>query len=148
MFKIPLFHALEHLITGLIPDGLIENLDFDWTAVTSSIHGATQAAQFDHAIAHHAAPEERIGNRHDPIVNMETPDSFSGSSDLRFHIRVPPDVIRIDHHADLFGWMQFGLPDYLYNQAGVVCIVVLVLSGLGMVKVLSGFWAPEENSRV
>ena len=57
--------------------------------------------QVDHAIAHHAAVEQQVGRRHQPVADVEAEDALgSGTLDLLRQVRIPPDVIAVDRHAD------------------------------------------------
>ncbi len=56
----------------------------------------------DDAVAHHAAVEQQIPRRHQPVADVIGQDAAaaSGAGDLALERRVPPDMIDIDGDAD------------------------------------------------
>src|ERR671932_2357572 len=93
--EVALLHACEDLVAGGVPDLLIEDLDFDRARVAGGVDGLAQAAQLDHAIAHHASAEEVIRRRHQPVREVQAEDPGARASNLRIHLGVPPDVVDV-----------------------------------------------------
>ena len=61
---------------------------------------ARMRAQVDDAVAHHAAVEQQVARRHQPVADVIGEDALAGARDLRGQVRVPPDVIDVDRDAD------------------------------------------------
>ncbi len=56
----------------------------------------------DDAVAHHAAVEQQVGGRHQPVADVEGEQALAraGALDLALELRVPPDVVDVDGHAE------------------------------------------------
>ena len=95
-----LLHQLEHLLARRVPDLLIKDFDFDWSVVAGVVDGLAQTAELDDAVAHHPAPKEVIGRRHEPIAHVKPDDVLASAGDLGVHVRVPPHVVHVHRHPD------------------------------------------------
>src|SRR5262245_7712723 len=91
----------EHVVARARPPvGGGEDLDLLGAAIAGRLDPATDAAEIDDAVAHHAAVEQEVACRHQPVADVIGEDSVARPRDLPFEIRVPPDVIGVDRHAD------------------------------------------------
>ena len=59
-----LFHVGEQIVSVVLPDCFIEDLNFNWAGITGLFDRAPQAAQLDHGVAHHGLPGQDAGKRH------------------------------------------------------------------------------------
>ncbi len=59
------------------------------------------AFQVDDAVAHHAAVEQHVAGRHQPVADVMGEDALlrAGARDLRGQIGVPPQVINVDGYS-------------------------------------------------
>src|SRR5450830_532752 len=59
---------------GIAPPPVVggENLHFVKAAVAGDLDPGTDEGNVDYAIAHHAAVEQQVGGRHQPIADMES----------------------------------------------------------------------------
>src|SRR5579883_1045328 len=96
-----LAHQLEQLLAGQAPEGLIENFYFDRSTIACAVNSLAKTAKLYDAIAHHAAPIEHMGRGNQPVVDVETKDRAARRLDVLINRRVPPDMIDIDHHAQI-----------------------------------------------
>ncbi|MNR11218.1 hypothetical protein D3C85_1275100 [compost metagenome] len=101
---------------------------FDGAVVTGRFHLLANAAQIDHAIAHHAAIQQQVPGGHQPVGQVQAQDAFlrAGAVDLLVQLGVPPTVVnvhrdaqavagsRLQHVAQVQGLFQ-------RRQAGAVC---------------------------
>src|SRR5258708_34531048 len=99
MFQVAGTHKVQDLVTGQVPEILVENLHLDGAGVASGLNGSAQATQFDGPIAHHTAREQQIGGRNQPVADVKAQDVAGGRGDLRVDLGVPPDVIDIEDHT-------------------------------------------------
>ena len=51
-------------------------------AIAGRLHHRADGAQIDHAVAHHAAVEQEIGGRNQPVVDVVGEDAAAGARDL------------------------------------------------------------------
>ena len=56
-------------------------------------------AQIDDAVARHAAVEQQILGRHQPVADVIGEDALARARDLARQVRVPPHVIDVDREA-------------------------------------------------
>src|SRR5260370_8818840 len=77
-----------------------ENLDLAVAAVAGALDHGADRTQIDHAVAHHAPVEQKIGGRKEPVVDVIGENFFSCPRDLSREVGIPPDLIIIDHDAD------------------------------------------------
>src|SRR5262249_18608332 len=55
-----------------------ENFDLAVAAIARRLHQRADRAQVDHAVAHHAAVEQEVGGREEPVVDVVGENFFSG----------------------------------------------------------------------
>src|SRR5436190_21623623 len=94
--------SAQHLVRVAPPPvELGEDLHFLEAGVAGALGPAADARQVDDAVAHHAAVVEEIARRHEPVADVigEHP-LLSGARDLLLELRVPPDVIDVERHAE------------------------------------------------
>src|ERR687896_474596 len=92
----------KDLVRVVLPPVAREDLDLDRAVVAGRLDLAADAPDVDHAIAHHAAIEQQVPGRHQPVADVEGEDATggAGAADLRFEARVPPQVIDVDGDPD------------------------------------------------
>ena len=72
-------------------------------AVARGLHPRPDEREVDHAVAHHAAIEQQVGGRHQPVAEVKRHQASgvpARALDLALEIRVPPDVIDVDRDAE------------------------------------------------
>src|SRR5260370_7180300 len=116
------FDADAHDLVGVALPPIVGGEDFDLAvaAIAGRFHHGADCAQVDHAVAHHAAVEQQIVGRKEPVIDVVGEDFFSGARDLAFKVGVPPDVIGVDRDAGALA--QFAaevvlLPDRVHTGA-------------------------------
>src|SRR4051794_19038864 len=79
-----------------------EDLDLLRPPVARGLDGGANPRQIDDAVAHHAAVEEEVAGRHEPIADVMGEDTPGGAraGDLVHQLRIPPDVVDVDGDAD------------------------------------------------
>src|SRR5215469_4078556 len=99
MFEKTAPNEIHHLVLGHMPDGLVEDFNFNWTSIAGRINQLAELAQFDHAVAHHRATHENAWERHGPVGNVKA--DYPSACPVYFcsQFRIPPDVEGIDHDS-------------------------------------------------
>src|SRR5262245_20352860 len=93
--------GLEHLVAGTCPPvGGGKDLHLLWTAVAGRLDPAADPREIDDAVTHHAAIEQEVARRHQPVADMMGQDSIAGARDLALEVGIPPYVIGVDGDAD------------------------------------------------
>ena len=94
----------QHLVGVALPPVVRgEDLHFVRAAIAGSLHPGANQRHVDHAVAHHAAIEQQIGRRHQPVADVERQQAVRVAAralDFAFEVRVPPDVVDVDGDAD------------------------------------------------
>src|SRR5215510_6109088 len=92
----------EHLVRLALPPVVLgEDLDLVPPAVAGRLHPRADERDVDHAIPHHAAVEQEIGRRNEPIGDVEREQPLVARAlDLELQLRVPPHVVHVDRYAD------------------------------------------------
>src|ERR1035437_9768910 len=77
-----------------------ENLHFVETTVAGGLDPGADEGNVDYAIAHHAAIEQQIGGRHQPVADMESEQGLvAGALDFSLQPRIPPDMVEVDRQS-------------------------------------------------
>ena len=64
--------------------------------IADTLHQSANTADIDDAIAGHAAIQQQIIRRHQPVTDMKRQNAFfAGTGDFGGEVRIPPDVINI-----------------------------------------------------
>ncbi len=82
------------------PDFFVEYLHFNWPVVSCFFRRLTQAANFDHALAHHSAAHQQAIGWNQPVGYVKGEDAPARTRNLDIHLRIPPDMIYIDDNTD------------------------------------------------
>ena len=78
-----------------------EDLDLDQAVVAGRLDQAADVGDVDHAVAHHAAIEQQILGRHQPVADMEAENAGGARAlDLALELGVPPDVVDVDRDPE------------------------------------------------
>ena len=87
---------------ALPPVVLGEDLHFDRAGVAGLLHPAADARKVHHAVAHHAAIQQQVASRHEPVADVEREQTRlpAGACDLGLEGGVPPHVVDVHGNAD------------------------------------------------
>src|SRR5450759_4643405 len=79
-----------------------ENLHFVEAAVAGGLDPGADEGNVDYAIAHHAAIEQQIGGRHQPVADMKSEQALvAGALDFSLQPRIPPDMVEAVSYTHL-----------------------------------------------
>src|SRR5438477_6230061 len=73
--QIALLHPLQDLVAGLVPDGLIEDLDLDESGIPGVLDERADPVDVDAAVSHHGPAQEHVGRRAQPVADVKTTDA-------------------------------------------------------------------------
>jgi hypothetical protein len=59
VFDVTILHQRKDVFAGHVPDGLVEDLDLDWTRVPGFVDGRLDAPELDDPVSHHGARRRR-----------------------------------------------------------------------------------------
>src|SRR5260370_41850043 len=112
MYKVAGTRQVQDLVTGQVPEILVENLHLDGAGVASGLNGSAQATQFDGPIAHHTAREQQIGGRNQPVADVKAQDVAGGRGDLRVdlvgrRIIEPKMTVRSINESEGTAWCEW-----------------------------------------
>ena len=86
---------------GFAPPGFRQDLHLAGARKALRLDRRPELCDLDHAVAHHAAVEQEVAGRHQPVADVEGVDALAaGAGDLGVDFRVPPDVIDVDGEAE------------------------------------------------
>src|SRR6516162_980941 len=79
----PLDAGTQDFVWVALPPGLGgKNFHLAMAALAGRFDGGVDCTQIDDAVAHHAAVEQEIGGRHEPVIDVVCENSSGGAGDL------------------------------------------------------------------
>src|SRR4051794_11779139 len=93
--------SLDDFVHRPRPPVVGENLDLDEAGKSQRFDLAADAPEIDDAVAHHAAVEEEVAGRHEPVADVVGEHAPAAAThDLSRQLRIPPDVVDVERDAE------------------------------------------------
>src|SRR3569623_292896 len=92
----------KYLVAGPPPPAGRKQLHLLRAVITGGLDGAAERPEVDDAVAHHAAVVEQVACRHQKVTDVMREDAgaFAGAGDVAQEVRVPPQMVGVEHDAD------------------------------------------------